>query len=134
MNRFQKINFSSVGEFLDYLPAEQLSITELLRQTVLECSPHLKEKLSYNVPFYSYYTRICFIWPGAVPWGGTKSGVQFGLCKGYLLSNALNYFDKGNRKEVLIKTFSNLSEVDPAVLKAFIWAAIELDSQLHKKT
>ena len=130
-NRFQPIAFSHVHDFLAYLPPEELDMVELLRSIILECIPDCKEKLAYNVPFYYRYSRICFIWPGSVPWGKTKEGVEMGFCKGHLLSDS-SYLNVGNRKEVFIKTFQNSKEINTGKLRALLYEAVLIDEELYR--
>ena len=129
---FQTVAFRSVAEFLHYLPHEELQIVEQLRRLVFECIPEGKEKLAYNVPFYYRYSRICFIWPGAVGWGGVKSGVQLGFCKGNLLSDN-SYLHGGSRKEVYIKTFHHKSEIDTRTLRQLLYEAAVIDEEAAKE-
>lgn len=129
MNPFHTIDFRSVGEFLDYLPPHELAIVERLRALVFQCMPDAKEKLAYNVPFYYRHGRICFIWPGSVPWGKTpKQGVELGFCKGHLLSDP-SYLNKGTRKEVYIKTFLNTREIDTEILRQLLYEAVVVDEE-----
>jgi len=133
MNMFQPMKFRSVEEFLDFLPEHELQVVEYLRQLVFDCIPGVREKLAYNVPFYYLNSRICFIWPAAVPWGKVeKSGVMLGFNKGYLLQDELNYLDRGSRKEVYTKTFSHIPLGEEDILKAFLFEAAELDRSLKK--
>lgn len=128
MNKFQNIHFSSIGDFLDYLPENELEIVEELRRIVYECIPDVKEKLSYNVPYFSRKRRICFIWPASVPWGNVSlDGVQFGFANGYLLNDDLNYLEKGNRKQVYTKTYHSADEVDASILRSYIFEALSID-------
>ncbi len=129
MNPFQPVQFRSVDEFLDYLPANELVVVNVLRDLIYNSIPAVQERLAYNVPFYYLNSRICFIWPAAVPWGKVPmKGVQLGFCKGYLLADELNYLDKGTRKQVYSKTFFTIpSEDDQAILKAFLFEAASLD-------
>ena len=130
-NRFQPIAFTNVRDFLAYLPPEELEMVELLRTIVLESIPDCKEKLAYNVPFYYRHSRICFIWPGSVPWGKTKEGVEMGFCKGHLLSDS-SYLNAGDRKEVYIKTFQNVKEMNVAQLHALLYEAVLIDEELYR--
>tara|TARA_R110000868_G_scaffold403157_1_gene680146 strand:+ start:27121 stop:27306 length:186 start_codon:yes stop_codon:yes gene_type:complete len=61
MENPQEIEFTSIQEFLDYLPEEELEIVLFLRKIVLECMPDCKERLAYNVPFYYRHSKICYI-------------------------------------------------------------------------
>jgi hypothetical protein len=79
--------FATVGELLEFLPADERSLTEQLRELVVAEAPELKERMSFNVPFYKGLRDVCFIWPASVLWGKRKTyeGVRFGLSYGSLL-------------------------------------------------
>ncbi len=132
MNKFQNLNFSSLGDFLDYLPESELEIVEELRALVYECIPDCKEKLSYNVPFFSRNKTICFIWPGSVPWGSIKEGVLIGFSRGNMLSDYAGYLEKGSRKSVYTKTFLSVDEIDHQLIKDYLFEALEIDSHSKK--
>jgi len=129
----QRIKFDSVEDFLDYLPDYERRIVDQLRIILLDCIPECREKLSYNVPYYYRHSRICFIWPSSIPWGNVKmNGVQLGFCNGYLLDDEINYLEKGNRKQVYVKTFQDVREIDIELIKSYIFDAVEIDEQLKK--
>jgi hypothetical protein len=133
MNSFQDVNFRNVQEFLDHLPEEELKIVEYLRELVLQCIPDVREKLSYNVPFYYRHSRICFIWPGSVPWGKKKKiGVELGFCRGHLLSDP-SYLNRGTRKEVFIKTFPSVKEIEVEKVKELLYEAVVIDTEMARK-
>jgi len=69
MNKFQPIDFQDLDDLYAFLPEDQLKMVKALRALVYDCIPEIKEKLSYNVPFFRLKKTICYIWPGAVPWG-----------------------------------------------------------------
>lgn len=125
MNRFQPIDFQDLDDLYEFLPEDELRIVKLLRNLVYECIPEVKEKLSYNVPFFRLKKTICFIWPGSVPWGGTFEGVQFGFTQGHLLSHD-GYLEAGKRKYVRIKTFKDHKEIDFERLRTLLYEASEL--------
>ncbi|MCD6013604.1 MAG: hypothetical protein K0Q79_3466 [Flavipsychrobacter sp.] len=128
----QSVDFRSVDEFLDYLPADELKIVERLRKIIFDSVPGITEKLSYNVPFYKMNTGMFFIWPAAILWGKTKSytGVRFGFQQGYLLADEINYLDKGERKQVYYKDFLSIKDIDTELLKSYIFEAVVVDEQL----
>lgn len=129
MNQFQNVDFKTVNDFLRFLPEDELRIVSALRLLVQECIPDAKEKLAYNVPYYYRYARICFIWPASVPWGKLqKTGVEFGFCKGHLLSDSF-YLEKGNRKEVSIKRFNSVKDIDFEQLRQLLYEAVILDEK-----
>jgi hypothetical protein len=126
----QPFKFDSIDEFLEFLPDQEREIVDILRSIVRECMPEAREKLSYNVPYYSLKSRICFIWPSSVPWGKVQpNGVVLGFCKGFLLQDDLNYLEKGNRKQVYTKTFADKSEIYPDLLRSYLFEAIDLDAR-----
>ena len=133
MNKFQDVDFRNVNDFLDYLPEHELKIVERLRELIFECIPDVKEKLTYNVPFYYRFSRICFIWPGAVQWGKSKrEGVNLGFCRGNLLPDP-SHLDIGNRKEVYLKTFYHAKEIDVASLRQLLYDAVIVDEESKAK-
>ena len=132
MNPFQPLSFSSVNEFLDYLPRNELKVVECLREIIFQCIPDAKERLAYNVPFYYRHSRICYIWPGSVPWGKVKEGVVLGFCKGNLLSDA-SYLDKGERKNIYTKTFYGLKDIDRDTITQLLYEAVIIDEEEKRR-
>ncbi|TSA49180.1 MAG: DUF1801 domain-containing protein [Sphingobacteriales bacterium] len=123
---FQSIKFSSLEECFESIPEHELKIVEVLRKIIFNCISDVEEKLSYNAPFYKRKGNICFIWPGSIPWGKPKEGVQLGFSKGYLLSDD-GYLEKGNRKQVFWKTFYSVKEIDIDKVSALLYEAVLLD-------
>ncbi|HEV7332100.1 MAG TPA: DUF1801 domain-containing protein [Flavisolibacter sp.] len=132
MNKLQNISFHSVEELLDTLPAEERLIVEQLREIIFTCLPHAKEKLSYNVPYYFLQSRVCFIWPASVPWGGIQKGVLIGFCKGHLLSD-VSYLEIGKRKHVFTRTFYSIKEINRESLSQLIYEAAWIDEEEKKR-
>lgn len=136
--KMQNVSFQSVDEFLDFLPEEELKILTVLRALVFDCLPNCKEKLSFNVPFYSLHKSVCFIWPASITWGKkeTYKGVRMGFAKGYLLGDESNYLEKGNRKQVYWRNIERLEQSDIELLKSYLFEAAIIDKQeyLMKKT
>ena len=131
----QNVSFRTIDEFMEFLPEEEYEIVNYLRTIVFGCVPHITEKLSYNVPFYKLRKNMFFIWPASVLWGRTKtySGVRFGFTNGYLLNDKEGYLEKGNRKQVYWKDFTEISQIDVENIKSFIFASVILDEQLAEK-
>ena len=127
----QSVKFKSLNEFLDFLPEDELIITEFLRELIFECTNEVKEKLSFNVPYYMGNKGLFFIWPASVLWGKKKTyeGVRFGFQQGNLMSDELNYLDKGNRKLIYWRDYTSIEEIDVDILKAYIFEALEIDKQ-----
>jgi hypothetical protein len=126
---FQDVNFKSVDDFLEYIPEEEHKIVMVLRNLIFGCIPGCTEKLTYNVPFYKRKKNICFIWPASVKWGSkvTYEGVRLGFSKGYLISDPLNYLERGTRKYIYWKTFHDVREINTDIVKTYLFEAASLD-------
>jgi hypothetical protein len=132
-NKIQEVDFRNINDFLDFLPEDHLKVVEALRALVFECIPDAGEKLSWNVPFYHRFGRICFIWPSSVNWGTmNRTGVDIGFWRGHLLSDP-SYLDKGKRKQIYVKTFHHPREIDAEALRLVLYDAVVVDEELHKK-
>ena len=131
----QNVNFKTIDEFLEFIPANELEIVAALRNLIFDCIPDCKEKLSYNVPFYRKHNTICFIWPQSIRWGNKVPNytVLLGFTKGYLLQDELNYLDKGDRKQIYWKDFSDVKQIDFDLLKSYIFEAAMIDELSKKK-
>lgn len=135
-NSFQKeIKFEGIDDFFDYISLTEKPIVHYLRSLIAECLPPYAEKLSYNVPFYYINRRICFIWPGSVPWGGFKDGVMFGFCQGNLLNDELGFFSSNATKVIRYKIFHSIAEIEACehLLKTYLFMAAELDQSFKRK-
>ena len=132
-NNYQGVDFKEIDELLEFLPDDERKIVNALRTIILQSIPNCQETLSYNVPFYSYHSRICFIWPPSVPWADVKwPHVRLGFPKGYLLSDELDYLDKGNRKQVYYKDFKRVQDIDVDLLKSYLYEAAIVDEEQAK--
>ena len=72
-----------------------------------------------------------FIWPGSVWWGSkqTFSGVQFGFTQGHRLINLDNHFNQGQRKQVIIKTYTHIRDINIELVRAFLYESAILDEK-----
>ena len=132
--KMQNVQFQNMSELLTHLPENQLVMVEHLRELIFETVPDMKERLSYNVPFFSKHKGICYIWPGAVSWGSkTLDGVEFGFNYGYLLADENDYLDKGNRKQVFTKNFNSVEEIDDEIIRAYLLEAVENDEMMFRE-
>ncbi len=130
----QQVHFGHVQEFLAFLPANELKVVVELRQLVYDCIPEVKEKLSYNVPFFRKRKNICFIWPASVLWGKSKTmdGVRFGFTYGHLLQDDQQWLERGDRKQVYWKDFASVQDINFPVLEAYLHEAAFIDAQFKK--
>lgn len=120
------------SEFFASLTAAEQAIVSRLRSIVLDTFPDFTEKISYGVPYYFHNTRVCFIWPASVR-PGPPSGVQFGLCRGYLLSNDRGLLAMNGRKQVATVTFHSVEEIDEQALRELIDEAVLIDEQCARR-
>lgn len=129
----QRVKFNSVDEVVDFLPEDQQEVFNLLREIMFSCDENIKEKLSFNTPFYKKNKGVCFIWPGAIDWGGKQfEGVSFGLNYGVEFLPDDGYWKKGKRKCVADKLFRSVDEIDVDLLRSYIYDALEYDLETKK--
>ncbi len=131
----QNVSFRHIDELLDFLPKDELLILETLRELIFDTIPFVKEKLSFNVPYYFLKRNVCFLWPASVLWGKKKTygGVRLGFAKGYLMSDPEGILEKGPRKQIYWVDFSNKSAVDVALIRQYLLEAVSLDT-VHSPT
>jgi Domain of unknown function (DU1801) len=133
MHKTQIPRFGSVGELLAFLPEDQLLITEQLRELCLTCIPDVKEKLSFNVPFYFRYTGICYIWPGAVGWmNKVYPTVEIGFMRGHLLPSK-DYLEQHKRKVIYNKRILTLDDLHEDKIRTCLYEAVEIDELLQRE-
>lgn len=123
--------FSSVQDMLDFLPTEERELTEQLRELIISEAPDLKERMSFNVPFYKAQRDVCFIWPASVLWGKRKTyeGVRFGLSYGSLVPGSEPYLQRGPRKQMLWRDLTTLSDTDMRQIRTLLQAALAVDRE-----
>lgn len=128
----QNVKFNSVEDLLEFLPPDEKIIVEALRKIVLDHVHGVKEKLSFNVPFYHRHKALCFIWPSSVLWGSKKTfdGVQFGFAYGNLMSDYAHVLEKGNRKQVYLMYFTHLHQIDPQLIRSYLTEAEMVDNEM----
>jgi hypothetical protein len=128
MNKFQPFHYHTFEDVFINIEDNEKEIVLFLREFILNNAPNIREKLSYNVPFYFLNRSICYIWPGSIPWGSKKkSGVEFGITKGYKLNDKNEYLEKGNRKQIYYKVFHTIDEIDIEILQDLLNQAVEID-------
>ncbi len=123
----------SVADFILDLPSSEQSLAGRLRGLILECIPDVEERLSYGVPYFYRFSRICFIWPASAPNSGHDEGVLLGFCRGHLLSNENGLFDMGQRKEVGIVQYRSLREIDEDAVRETLYEAVLADEEMGRK-
>ncbi|KAF0202601.1 MAG: hypothetical protein FD170_1775 [Bacteroidetes bacterium] len=121
------IQLFNSAEFINYLDGEERLISLLLRDIVIETLPGIKEKMAYNVPFFSMNKRICYIWPSKIPWGGVKKGVHLGFCYGNRIEDKDGLLHAGTRKMIRTLHFNTVEDIEPQIIITFLKKAAEID-------
>ncbi len=121
---------TSLLQLYELLPEDERIIVDVLRQIVRENLPAAcKEKISYNVPFFSGRKGICIIWPATIPRGGIRSGVLFGFWYGNRLQDADKYLIRGTNKQVFYKIYRHVEEINERALKKLLKEAVAIDNK-----
>ena len=124
----QDVDFKDVDDFLEYLPDDERKIVDHLRNLIFQCLPNVREKLSYNVPYFFGKKRIVFIWPASVPWGmSQQNGVLLGFCTGHLMSDRKQILNRENRKVIGTILITKVSEIDEEIVREYLLEAGEID-------
>jgi hypothetical protein len=123
--------FATLQECLDFIPANERGLMERLREFVTDEAPGLKERISFNVPFYKGRRDVCFLWPASVLWGKKKSyeGVRFGFSHGNLLRDPDAYLERGERKQVLWRDLQDFTKADQYMLASLLEKAVAIDQE-----
>jgi|SRR6478672_9362062 len=125
----------NILQILETLPEEQRIITDVLRQIIVETLPaYCREKVSYGVPFFYGHKSICLVWPAAIPRGGIKEGVLFGIWYGNRIPDKDNFLTHGSNKQIFYKIYRHADELEENAIKKILREAIELDLSFAKKS
>ena len=124
------------------LPKDEQVIVKCLRSLIVECLPAATEKEYYGegVPFYSHHRQICFIWPASVFWGPKRTletqkskGVSLGFCQGHLMSNDEGLLKGEGRKQVYVRYFHSLKDINEEQVRAWLFEAGMIDDTFADK-
>jgi len=96
-----------------------------LHSIILSCAPQMEAKLTYNIPFYYYYSRLCYL-------NLKEDGVDLGFCRGALLSEHY-LLGRKELKEVRIIHYKSIQEIKEEELLPIIFEAVILNELTNKK-
>lgn len=115
-------------QLYELLPDNERIIVDVLRQIVAAALPqYCKEKISFNVPYFYGHKGICIIWPSAIPRGGIKKGVLFGLWYGNRLKDKSGWLTQGTNKHIFYKIFMDADEIDEKAIAQLLKEAVAVD-------
>jgi uncharacterized protein YdhG (YjbR/CyaY superfamily) len=52
--------YRSVGDYINQAPASTQALARQIRRIIKEAAPEAEEKISYQMPYYSYYGRLIY--------------------------------------------------------------------------
>lgn len=126
------MKIKNIAELYSILPENEQIIVDVLRQIVIETIPNIKEKISYNVPFFFKNKGICIIWPSSVPRGGISNGVLFGFWYGNRLIDSDHYLTHGTNKQIFYKIYHSPETIDVKSIQTLLLEADKIDSYSTK--
>ena len=122
------LKIKNLVELYDLLPENERIIVDILRDIISAHIPDIKEKISYNVPFFYRNKSLCLVWPTSIPRGGIKKGVLLGFWYGHLLEDIDQYLTHGTNKQIFYKIYQSPEEIDEEAVAKLLRAAVNLDN------
>ncbi len=109
---------------------------EWLMQYISEVLPECTIKMNFNAPFYRRKKNLVYLWPSALPWGGITTGVAVGFIHGHLLSNDQGWLSMGNRKQIGIRVFNSVQELQQQaeMLNMYLLESAMIEDELSART
>lgn len=101
--------------------SDQQSITELLRQIILDASPAITESVKFNVPFYTMNGLLFYISPKK------KGGVLLAFCLGRHMTDSYGIFSGHDRKEVRHIALDTIDEAMMGHVQEYVFEAVHLN-------
>lgn len=92
----------------DYIDSKDKSIKPLLshlRKIIMLSHPHIREQISWNIPFFYCFDHLCYL--SIIK---KTKGVEVCFVKGFHLSNESGLLDAKDRKLIKGVTFISLSD------------------------
>lgn len=112
----------------EYIMEQQSPMREMMQKLhciLLSCAPQMEAKLTYKIPFYYCFGRLCYLNP-------KSDSLDLGFCKGALLDeNPL--LSRTELKEVRIINFKHLSDICETDIRPLIFEAMILNELTKKK-
>lgn len=116
---------NAVENFILDTDPETQEILEVLRQFILASDPHIREKISYGIPFFFRKKNICYLNPKI-------NGVDLGFVSGTKLAFTHPTFELKDRKQVKTLHYTSVQEIDFTVLDKILQEAILIDDFIRE--
>ena len=120
---------NAVSLFIAEQPEVNRAILKRLQHIILASAPQLEEKISYRIPFYYYFGRLCYLNPH-------RRGVDIGFCRGFELSDEQEMLEAKDRTEVKTITYGTVAAIAERPLREILQEALLLNEwhYRHRKT
>lgn len=113
----------AVDQFILDLPEEIQSITNALRDIILNTSQNLVEEYKWSMPNYSYNGLVCYL-------QSSKKHVNLGFHRGVeLQENDNNPLLQGSGKGIRHIRIKKMEDIQPELFASLIKKAIELNEK-----
>ena len=114
------IKFRTADEFIESKKPIFQPMLLLARQTILETSANIYEKMAYNTPFFYQNSWLCYL-------AANQKDCWIGFTEGIHLN--LPFLEAGDRKQIRILRLDPQLPFPSEFLQCAVWAAIEYDSE-----
>ena len=95
----------NVTQFISRQPEPNRGMMTVLRSWVLDLGHHTEEKISNDIPCFSFFGPLCYLNP-------TEDGIELGFTKGYELTDDNGILESKGRKLVKSITFYSLTGLE----------------------
>lgn len=114
-----------VDGFIAEQPTPSREMLHKLHSILMSCAPQMEARLTYDIPFYYYLGRLCYLNP-------KSDGVDVGFCRGAQMSPH-PLLGRTELKEVRLIHYSNPAEIDESELKPLLFEAMILNELSQKR-
>lgn len=114
---------SAIESYLNSLPYLQQSVVKRLNQFILNLDPRIEVRFAYNIPFYYFLGRFCYINP-------RKHEVDLGFVRGSELGNSYSILEARGRSEVRTASFSRVDDIPWDALRESLMEAMLLNEKV----
>ena len=121
--------YISIEDFIESQEPEIRSLLWLLRETILNTHPKMKERFLFNTAMFGVKNEICYF--GIIK---KNIGIEVGFHRGFQLSNEQGLLNAKKRQYIHGITFKNLDDFQEKVIafNEIIQEAIILDEVNEK--